>query len=237
MAFVHVQGNAAGAAGPAASIGVTLGAAVGSGNLVVGWCSWGSATLTVLTSVTDDKGNTYTISAKQADAANTQSVGFFFLGNITNGPTVFTANFSPNQNFLQIGVDEYSGVLAAADPSDSHAISAAVQTGSVAADFLSSGNFTTAVNGDLIWGATVDTSTVALATGGTGYTRRTTNTSQCDSASEDKTQATAGSVAATFTAGAVGGRYMTYGAGFKPAAAAAQVPFEPWRQRGPILAQ
>lgn len=237
MAIVRVQGNAAGAAGPAATVAVTLGAAVGSGNSLCGWVSWGSNTLTTLTSVTDDKGNTYTISDKFPDNANVQSGAMFFLGNITNGPTIITAHFSPNQNFLQIGADEYSGVLAATNPSDGHSVCAAVQTGSTATDFLSSGSFTTAVNGDLIYGVTMDTFNATLATAGTGYTQRQTSTAQSDTTSEDKVQSTAGSVAATFTTSSAGGRYITLAVAIKAAASAAQPPYEPWRQRGPILAQ
>ncbi|HMH95641.1 MAG TPA: hypothetical protein VK577_03560 [Bradyrhizobium sp.] len=237
MAITRVQGNAAGA-GSGASLGVTLGAAVGSGNSVCGWVSWGQNGTTNLSSVTDDKGNTYTISDRLADAVNAQAGAMFFLGNITNAPTVITANFSPSQSFLQIGADEYSGVLAATNSSDGHHVAAAVQTGSTATDFLSSGNFTTAVNGDLIYGVTIDTSNATLASTGTGYTQRQTNINQVDTTSEDKVQSTAGSVAATFTTSNAGSRYITFAVAIQPAAAGGTpTPYNPWRQLAPILAQ
>jgi len=239
VAFVRVQGNSAGNAGTAASVAVTLGAAVGSGNTVCGWVSWGEGpTTTHLTSVTDDKGNTYTISDRLGDGNNAQAGAMFFRGNITNGPTIITANFSPNQTFLQIGADEYSGALAATNPSDGHSVAAAVQTGSTATDFLSSGSFTTSVNGDLIYGVTMDTFGATLASAGTGYTQRQTNTIAVDATSEDKVQSTAGSVAATFTTSNAGGRYITLAVAIQPTGGAvAKTPYTPWPQLGPILAQ
>lgn len=218
MAFAFVQADAAGSSA-GSSVSVTLSSAVGSGNTVLGTVSWGSTTLTNLTSVTDDKGNSYTIKDKVADATNVQSAAFFVLGNITNAPKTLTANFSGTLNFLEVGAAEYSGAAAAADPSDGHIVSAVTAIG-IGGGTASSGSLTTTVNGDLLVGLTVDTNNGAAPTAGSGFTVDLSSaTVQVTTAIEHETQTTAGATSATFTSPS-GGRYIVSLIAIKPAGAA-----------------
>src|SRR5260370_38354388 len=89
MAFVRVQGLAThGSISGANTFVVTLVANVGSGNWV------GGGILAVpnniaITSVTDDKGNTYTVKDSLADAGDSLQFFSFELGNIMGGPHFF----------------------------------------------------------------------------------------------------------------------------------------------------
>src|SRR4051812_23306988 len=118
MAIVHVQGAHNGANPNGTTIAAT-GAAVWVGKFIVGifFHDVGGATLT---SITENKGNNYTISDVVSDSPNGHGAQSFFLGNITNGPSVLTATFSGTTNFITIVWNEYSGVAALADPRDGH---------------------------------------------------------------------------------------------------------------------
>lgn len=200
MAFTHIQGAHAGTGNTGGSTIAATGSAVGSGNTVVGIVTWAGATTTTLSSVKDNQSNTYTVKDTVPDTSNDQAQASFVLGNITNGPVTITATFSNSTVFRTIIWDEYSGAAALSDPTDGHT-GQLQPTPGTGTDAVKSGNITTTVNGDLIYGGTIDTSAATLASSGTGFTSRTSDTVGAACITEDMTQATAGLVAATFTVG------------------------------------
>src|SRR5690349_14135137 len=113
MPASRVQGAvSAGSTGTGANgVSVTLSAAVGNGNSVVGIVTWDYSSGATI-SITDDKGNTYTQVDTVSDPPFTQRVLSFYLTNITNAPTTITANFSTSTAWSRILVDEYSGIAA-----------------------------------------------------------------------------------------------------------------------------
>lgn len=226
MAFSHVQGVHNGTGSAIVSVITATGSVVGAGNTVVGTVSWDSLGGTTLLSVKDDKLNTYTIKDTVVDSVNNQSNASFILGNITNGPNALTATTnSANVNgaFLTIIWDEYSGASAVSDPSDGHTGQKQATPGT-GTDAVTSGNVTTTVNGDLIYGGTYNTSTGTLASAGSGFASRTSDTSGAPGITEDKTQTTAGSVASTFTINP-SAACVTFIIAIKPSSGVAQAPF------------
>ena len=224
MAHVQSAHNASSVA--QTTLAATFGAAVGSGGAVCGGFTFDTGA--TLTSVKDDKNNTYNTETVLQDGVSGQQCVAFSLGNITNAPTIITATISPAVAFLAMVVDEYSAILATADPRDVHG--GQIQDGiahplpGTGTDGISSGSFTTGTNGDLIYGVTFDTSSTILATAGTGYTSETTSNvaSTPPTLSEDKTQTTAGSVAATFMEAGGNANAITFLIALKPVVAGAR---------------
>jgi len=197
----HVQtiGNTVGTCGTTCAI-ATFGSAVGSGNVVLGeilWNDQGTSSITV-SSIVDDKGNSYVLGTKVHDSAATNlAAQSFWRGNVTGGPTTFTITFSAaGVTAVLAKVDEYSGAIPVTDPSDGN-------TGQLQApppgttDGVTSGNITTTGTNDLIWSGTVNLNGVANLTG-TGFTLR----SPCQAnyiCIEDKNLASPGTTAGTWT--------------------------------------
>jgi hypothetical protein len=184
-----VQGNNHNA-NTASSCAVTLGATVGSGNLVVfavGAQSGSTAT------VADDKGNTYTAApSPNPVTGNSYEVFMFYLGNITNGPITMTATLGASRTFVQCFAEEYSGM--ATSPFDVSTAQFQATPGTTA-DAVTSGNATTTVNGDLIWAITASTNTSTFSVG-TSFTQRQSVAGEF--MTESRVQSTAGAVAGTF---------------------------------------
>lgn len=216
MAWAYVQGGIhQNGSTNTATTAVTLGAAVGSGNLVcvtIGYAGTSSDTLTVA----DNKGNTYTAADKLTNTSGYAWFTFYCAG-ITNGPTTITATDQAGAvSFSTIIVDEFSGGGSGAIL-DGHAI-ASYDASSTPTDAVSSGSFTTTTNGDLIYGTVVNINSTGAPTAGTGF-----NIAQSDVATfstDYKTQATAGSTAATFTL-ATSTRILVAGMAFKAASGVA----------------
>ena len=203
MPTAYVQSKALSASASSTTIAVTLDASVGSGNAIVGLVCWGSATESDLASVTDDQGNTYTLVRFVPDTNNSQSIKGFYLANITNAPITITANFSPARPYRSISLHEVSGVATSGLlDQDAGQLQTAPGTGP---DGVTSGSVITTANGEYIFGGCADTAALRALSqyaGGTGYTRRQEvgSTSVINMASEDQIQASAGAIAATFTA-------------------------------------
>lgn len=196
MAYTFVQGNASGGFGAVTARGVTLTSTVGVGNTILGMVTYASTDS--ITSITDDKSNTYTIIDTDTNTPDGSKQTSFWLLNITNSPQTITANFSIASVSTQIVVDEFSGVSASA-VIDAHAITVQTSPGT-GTDGVSSGSIVTSSNGDLIWAAVVDQhSTSPTISAGTGFTTGTNAAPFLKSVSEYQTQSTAGSIAATFT--------------------------------------
>lgn len=196
MAFVRVQTANFGNLGGANTIPATFAGTVGVGNTVLGTASCDSAGN--FSSVTDDKGNTYTIVSNVNDATQGQRYCSFALGNITNAPITITVNLSGAVNFRDIVIDEFSGAEAATNNRDGGTgqNQAAPGTGT---DAITSGAIVTTQAGDLIWGAGNHEADTALPTAGTGFTNSGSDNVVQGVRTEYLTQGAAGSIAATFT--------------------------------------
>lgn len=184
------------------SLALSFGAAVTSGDHVIGSLTYSQTGGTDnLTSITDDKGNTYTVVSKILDAGNSQYFLLFYRENITNAPTTITANFSPTTAWRRMTLSEFSGLQSSSSTDGS---TTKTTTGNTGTDAQSSGNITTTANGDLIYGAFVD----ANGTGdpwsaGTGFTGLDISSSaNLPMGHEWRVQSSSGSIAGTFTQGA-----------------------------------
>ena len=131
MGCAHVQAKMFSAGGGTVNnIPVTLDATVGSGNCIIGVLSYFSGTEADLTSITDDKSNTYTI--VNIGNASSHCLTLFYLKNITNAPITITANLGAARDYRGITVREISGADTSAPLWDWHYILAAGDTGTTA---------------------------------------------------------------------------------------------------------
>lgn len=220
MSWSKVAGSggiASGGSTSRTSFGVA-GNAVGSGHMVRGTVTWGDATVGHLTSVTDEKGNAYTIIDKIADTAEPQCIASFWLNSVANAPTTITANFSTPVPFVGIEWSEFSGNDASTSLTG-HGGQVQRSPGT-AADAVKTGT-SFGASGDLRSGGmtTDDTGGVAV-TSGTGYTTDQNNTpggtGQVSLASEY--MVATGAADATFKV-ASNTPCITVGMSFSPAAA------------------
>lgn len=215
MAASHVQSKSLSTDGTtSSSVAATFTGTVAAGNLVCGVVTWGGVS-TDLSTVTDDKGNSYTIPSgtgttgspvgtfgRLDDNPGGGSSAIFYLANISNGPVTVTANFGSAQGFRGISIHEVSGVSGL----DKYRgqIQAAPGTG---ANAVTSSAVTPASDGQYIFGGSVLASSIRstpLFSAGTGYTEReeagNAGGTIVNLTSESQVQTTAASIAATFTA-------------------------------------
>lgn len=218
MAFARVQGNSASANA------VTL-SAVGSGGTVLGaYCF--DATIGTFTTITDNQGNTYTVTSNILDTTNNQRTIFFALGNITNAPTTITINGAGTNIFQEMVVDEFSGGDTATNNRDG-ATGQFQATPGTGTDAITSGAIVTTQGGDLIWGAMSRQADATLPSVGTGFTAGTGATAAGYAMrSEFLTQGSAGSIAATFTQASASPTVTAVVAIKAPAAAAVPYVFQ-----------
>ncbi len=172
MAIAYVQGNVhQNGATSSTTVAVTLTNPIGAGNMVCVSIGW--AGVQAFTGVTDDKGNTYTVADVQSVAGNYSWATAYCL-NITNGARTITATISSTTGFASILVDEFSGVAASA-AIDGHQIQAQVSlapgTDAVASALIGATFPLASVNGDLVYGSTVNTNGAGNESAGTGFTQ------------------------------------------------------------------
>src|SRR6185312_6881514 len=158
---VQAVNNFTSAASASISVPVT---ALGSGHLVVGSVAWNTDTTAQLTGCSDGT-NTYTI----LDRVNSGGGGFssatFYNLSVTSGPTSITCNFSPNAGNLFISAEELNQSSAGLA---GHGARQAAMTNATDGD--TTGTIVTATSGDLLWGATYDSSLTGVTiTRGTGF--------------------------------------------------------------------
>lgn len=109
LAFVQSAGSANPVSG--SSIAATLGAAVTSGNGIIGYCHFELANpAPYLTSVSDDQGNIYDVARIMHYHELSMAGVLFWLPNITNGPTIITASFSGGAIVRGILIEEVAGL-------------------------------------------------------------------------------------------------------------------------------
>ena len=165
--IAHLQSTLANTSALVTSLSATFASAVGNGDLVVvATSSWNTGNTASITSVTDSKGNTYT-KVLENGAGAVEPLSIWYAQNVVGG-SGFTVSAATNSNAsMTIAIHEYSGVdtLAALDSSANTSA-----TGTSA----SSGNTTTHVSGELLFGAfnfSDDTSSVS-GVAGNGFTLR-----------------------------------------------------------------
>ena len=188
-AIAFVQQNYATPQSPESTAGVTFTKAQTAGNLNVVVVGWNDTTATVR-SVTDSKGNVYTLAVGPTVLSGQLSQAIYYAKNIQAAAAkanTVTVQFSVGANYADIRILEYSG-LDASNPVDV----AAAATGTTA---TSNGGAAATTNAnDLIFGAnTVSTTTSGP---GSGFTKRVVTTPNSDIA-EDRTVAAVGSYSAT----------------------------------------
>lgn len=198
MAVAFVQAARGGEQSSSTAIEVFLAGATTTGNMIVGSVTYEGAS-DLISSINDDGFNTYVKHRTLTDGANSQAMTTFSALNITgagsNGTEVI---FSSARTWRGLSIHEVSGVaLASAHDGGT----GQVHTPTTATDNCTSTAVTTTANGDYIFGATMDSgANAATHTAGTSYTRRTNgNSSELNMATEDRIQAAAGSIAATWT--------------------------------------
>lgn len=171
MAFARVQGHHGTDTGTSGTFSVA-GSAIASGNAVMGLVTVGSPTVADIISVTDNQGNTYTITDKVADGGNNQSAAYFFCLNITNAPTTITLHYTAGLSAVLLLWDEISG-LGAGTLNGHHAqVQAAAST---TANAVKTGT-TFGASGDMIYGATLCDDSVNTISAGTSPLAFTTAT-------------------------------------------------------------
>src|SRR6266705_94405 len=184
-----VQVNAAVPQTPQTTVTVGYAGAQTAGNLNVVIVGWNDATALV-TSVTDSKGNGYSLAVGPTVVAGTASQSIYFAPNIaaaSAGGNIVTVRFSAAAVYPDIRVLEYSGLDAV---SPLHAVAAS--TGSSTTS--SSGALTVSVaNVLLVAGNLVQTSTTGP---GVSFTNRVITNPDGDIA-EDRVVSAAGSYSAT----------------------------------------
>src|SRR6185437_14389261 len=167
MAFV--QGNTSGGSSSnTTSKSVTLGAAVTSGNAIVGSFTYEDTVTTRLSDIVDDQGNSYKANVFSIVDSGEPQFLCMFWGAPTNGPTTFTGSTTAGKPFMSISVDELDGVdLSGGITGHGLQVQASPGTGT---DAVKSGS-TFGASGDIRWGFTSldDTGGIAI-THGTGYT-------------------------------------------------------------------
>ncbi len=224
MAFAlvqHINSGAYAAADASGNLSVSFAVTVTSGNNVRGWCQWGSAIASEFVSVSDDKGNSYTISDKILGTTNSQSLGSFHAENLTNAPKTITVHYGQaNEPGCAIIIEEWSGEDNSGTAINAHGGQRQVSPGTTT-DAVTTGNITTNVDGCNICGTAGDVAgtSTALAVG-TGYTISDDDYANIKDISEHKTQATQGAVAATFTMTTASNEVLSAVMAAKPATAA-----------------
>lgn len=164
MGFARAQGNTFGQGGGAANWTISkAGTTVGTGNLIVGFVTWGTSTTTDLTAVQLGTTNC-TIINRIGDATNSQGFASFYLLNAPAGQTTVTATGLQGGGALGILWEEFSGVDAScAFDGGNKAFQSAAAIG--ANSVLTGAAFGNA--GDLIWGGAVNDHTASTISAGT----------------------------------------------------------------------
>lgn len=222
MAIVYVQGPAGTVNNAAATtIAETYDSDNTAGNLLVLAVSWSGA-LTVVQSVTDTAGNTWTAAAGVYSIANTQGITIAYAPNCVAGANTVTVTFAAAQSFRRLALGEWSGADPL-NPMDKFVGSVQDSTTS-ATDNITSGPDTTLTGGELIVGATQrdGTSFGGPIDAGTGFTTRSLLGTD-ELCLEDMIQLSAGTVEATFTYG-VASAFVTYMVTFVDASEALALP-------------
>lgn len=210
----HVQTNTNTVDATATTIAQSFRGNVTAGNLIVAAVSWDTATAVGTLTCSDNLGNAYTTINIWNDTTGTQALGICYAPNVTGGAATVTATLSASQVTRRLVISEYNGV-AASSPVDQYT-GVGGGTGTTTANATTSGTVTPTVEGDLLYGATMDTGGLATVAPGTGFTQRG-YTNLKDLAVQDLQQDGLTAVASTVTFGTAH-RYDAAVVAFKAAA-------------------
>ena len=170
-----------------------------------------------ISTVTDSLGQSFSSAVNVTDGA-TYSLATFYKENTAGGANTVTATFAGTITYASIQCSERSGV-ATSGSLDKFASNSQTTPGT-GANAVTSGNVTTTTDGQLIVGwSTALTVGAGTTSAGTGFTPRTNVFG--DTLIEDQVQASAGSIAATFTTTSATSNFITLITTFKAPAAAA----------------
>jgi hypothetical protein len=231
MAIARVQAPAASSSATnVSSITNTFGSNVTAGNLLVAVGSINDATAPTL-SFSSTGSPTWAVTAQYDDSTNTaQTIAIGYCQNAPGGATTVTFSFPPGGAPSSLIIAEYSGaaVSGALDQNTAGKTTAATTTPTDDA-------MVTTANGDLIIGAITYRNANKPVTVGAGYSLIADESTNTNLAVEDRIQASAGSIATTWT---VTGGTLPSGvmsAAFKAAPALALArqaqPGRTWRRR------
>lgn len=211
MAFSFVQTSTQGSTTTATTT-VTFSAGTGSGNLVVGFAKLSDASHT-LTSITDDKGNTYATVGPITSSNNAVRVYMVYGVQTTPGATVLTFTSTGNTGTFRCGADEFSGGASSnAAVFDVSATATAQNVGGTPDPSLT---LSPSASGKLIWSG-VAANSAFVATAGSGFTRSNGGASSLGGHSQYKLSGTTSETAPM--TGTVSGSYWCEVAGsFNPA--------------------
>jgi chitodextrinase len=218
-AIAYVQSKSSASGSPQSSISATFTSAQTAGNLIVVAVGWTNGT-SVVTSVTDSRGNTYALAIGPTVFTGTRSSSIYYAKNIVSasaGANTVRVTFSSSVPFPDLRMAEYSG-LDTTNPLDVAAGAAGTGTA------CSSGAATTTSANDLLIGA--DDLSGTTTAPGSGFTQR--QLSSNGHILEDRIVSTVGSYSATATQNASGSWVMQMAA-FRAAGTAAdtQAPTAP----------
>jgi hypothetical protein len=188
---------------------ITFDASVGSGNLLIIAVFWATTTSTI-DSVAGN-GNTYTLIRSRSDSTN-GTMSLYYAKGVASGATTVTVTWSADPGFGALIGHEVSGADTVA-PLDQSADNVQANPAE-STDAITSTSVITTSDGQYIFGTTWDDqgSNPTIAAG-TNYTARE---APSNARSEDRIQASAGSIAVTFTrTGGTFPRFITGIATFK----------------------
>ncbi len=173
------------APGSASTLSLSFPANTAAGDLIL--VAFDYDTNALPTSVADSQGNVFTEVGSQLNSPGGARSRVYYAKNIKGGADTVTVTLSANSAWLELYLSEYSGVDQV-NPIDAQ-IGATGNAGAV-----SSGNATTTVAGDVIYGFCLADSTCTV---GSGFAARSTLNNNLI---EDKTAGAPGSYATTGTA-------------------------------------
>lgn len=187
MSWTYVKGVQE-TSGSGTSASVSFASTVVSGDIVTGYAFLNGASSNTVTSITDDKSNSYTVvnAVTTVGGFTWTGVAFWSGGALTNGPLTITVNSSFSTSNLWITLGEFTppaGTLSLDGNSSNK--------DNVGTTQPTAGSFTTTVNGDLIYCA-VFKAGGGISGVGSGFTAGQGVTS--DFADEFQTQTSAGSI-------------------------------------------
>jgi uncharacterized repeat protein (TIGR01451 family) len=144
--------------------------------------------------VTDTRGNTYQRALQASLSLDAVTLGLYYAESIAGGANTVTVSDTVTGGSLRFSIFEYAGITTVG------ALDGAARMAEGTSATASSGSITTLTSGDLIFGM-VSTSENATYTAGSGFTLRqlVPATGGAKLGTEDRTQAAAGSIAATLT--------------------------------------
>jgi Putative Ig domain len=192
VSFVQTASSANDSAG--SSISQSFSSSNTVGNLIVVAVTWGDSPAPSIRA-SDTRGNAYLLATTDFDFNHNEGLAIFYAPNIRAGANTVTASFGQADGYRRIIISEFSGV-ATVSPLDVTANHRG--SGTRTANGITSSAAATTANGALIFGVVTDDSgSFGTMTAGSSFTRRAIVGK--DTATEDRVQPAAGSVAATFT--------------------------------------